>query len=138
MSGYVKFTGDYSKLKKMGFTFQRLYASNYMQWENHGIRVWKRGGDVTLDNFDLYDVLRFIRREKPLIVKDLLWLYHEERDGQKYFHPQSIGRDLACECMLGEYPNLVSSDYIHRKTLDVLTDLNALGWYELVDNPDES
>ena len=42
--GYVKFTGDYSKLKGMGFTFQKLFANNYMQWERNSFRVWKKGG----------------------------------------------------------------------------------------------
>lgn len=29
----LAFHGDYSALKGMGFTFQKLYAGNYMQWE---------------------------------------------------------------------------------------------------------
>ena len=59
--GYVKFTGDYSKLKSMGYTFQRLYAANYMQWNRGDLRVWRKGSDITHDEFNLYDFISFMR-----------------------------------------------------------------------------
>lgn len=52
---YIKFTGNYSQLKHMGYTFQKLYASNYMQWENDGFRVWKRGAELTIDRLTNYE-----------------------------------------------------------------------------------
>lgn len=58
---YLAFHGDYSALKGMGFKFQKLYANNYMQWEletqKHlsSIRIWKRGGDVTVDELTNYE-----------------------------------------------------------------------------------
>jgi hypothetical protein len=50
---YIRFNGDYSKLKKQGFKFQKLYAANYMQWcrPDLNLRVWKKGGDVTLGRY---------------------------------------------------------------------------------------
>lgn len=48
-NNYVRFTGEFSHLKKMGYEFQKLYASNYQQWHNQGIRVWRRGTDITMD-----------------------------------------------------------------------------------------
>ena len=51
MNRYIKFVGAYSDLKQAGFTFQKLYASNYMQWEKDGFRVWKKGGDMTIDRY---------------------------------------------------------------------------------------
>ena len=60
---YIKFTGKYNELKKMGFEFQRLFANNYMQWcnEEMGIRVWKKGGDVTWDHDqDIGKVFEFL------------------------------------------------------------------------------
>jgi len=52
---YIKFTGDYSKLKSMGYAFQRLYAGNYMQWCSENgegdLRVWKRGAELTIGPF---------------------------------------------------------------------------------------
>ena len=47
----VKFTGDFKELKKLGYSFQKLYAKNYMQWDNGDISIWKKGGDVTSTNF---------------------------------------------------------------------------------------
>jgi len=49
--GYIRFKGDYKQLKKMGFIFQKLYAWNYMQWGNAelGLRVWKKGRDITFN-----------------------------------------------------------------------------------------
>lgn len=64
--GYVKFTGDYSKLKSMGFTFQKLYAGNYMQWCRNHLRVWKKGSDITHDSYDLFKLIRFLRTNPEL------------------------------------------------------------------------
>ena len=52
----IDFHGDYSKLKSMGFYFQKLFASNYMQWRNEKakVRVWKKNHDLEIDNFDMY------------------------------------------------------------------------------------
>lgn len=46
---YVKFTGEFSQLKKLGYGFQKLYAANYQQWNKGSVRVWRKGSDVTLD-----------------------------------------------------------------------------------------
>lgn len=48
-STYVRFTGDFSGLKSLGYEFQKLYAANYMQWHKEGLRVWRKGSDVTSD-----------------------------------------------------------------------------------------
>ena len=59
---FIKFTGDYSKLKSMGYEFQALYASNYMQWSKASdgewsptTRVWKKGTEVTMDALTNYE-----------------------------------------------------------------------------------
>ena len=59
--GYLKFTGDYKKLKSMGFEFQKLYANNYMQWHKNHFRVWKKGSDITHDEYDLYQLVKFLQ-----------------------------------------------------------------------------
>jgi len=49
---YIKFTGDYAKLKSMGYKFQRLFAGNYMQWcKDDEYRVWKKGAELTISLF---------------------------------------------------------------------------------------
>ena len=59
---YIKFIGDYSKLISMGYEFQKLYASNYMQWSKASdgewsptTRVWKKGTEVTMDALTNYE-----------------------------------------------------------------------------------
>jgi hypothetical protein len=52
---YIRFTGEYSKLKSLGYEFQRLFAGNYMQWHKDGVRVWKRGAEVTIDRLTNYE-----------------------------------------------------------------------------------
>lgn len=46
----IGFTGDYAQLKHMGFKFQKLFASNYMQWHHKkaDISIWKKGADVQI------------------------------------------------------------------------------------------
>ena len=36
------FMGEYSKLKRMGFTFQKLYASNRMHWIKNNLIICKK------------------------------------------------------------------------------------------------
>lgn len=36
----IKFTGDFKKLKPMGFTFHKLYAHNYKVYEKNEVWVW--------------------------------------------------------------------------------------------------
>lgn len=48
---YVRFTGDFAQLKKLGYDFQKLYAANYQQWNKGSVRVWRKGSDVTLDQY---------------------------------------------------------------------------------------
>ena len=59
---YIKFIGDYSRLMSMGYEFQKLYASNYMQWSKASdgewsptTRIWKKGAEVTMDALTNYE-----------------------------------------------------------------------------------
>lgn len=71
----LKFVGNYGDLKKHGFTFQKLYARNYMQWSkkvkgDHCISVWKKGAEVEID--DLYNlsgiVAEYILNNDPIDI----------------------------------------------------------------------
>jgi len=46
---YVKFTGKYAELNKLGYKFQKLYANNYQQWNKKDYRIWRKGSEVTHD-----------------------------------------------------------------------------------------
>lgn len=76
---YIKFVGDYSKLKFRGYSFQRLFASNYMQWEKNGLRVWKKGAELTIDeltNFEGAFFELFLNTVSfPLLGRKYLSLY---------------------------------------------------------------
>ena len=59
---YIKFIGDYSKLKTMGYEFQKLFANDYMQWSKRSdgeysptTRIWKKGAEVTMDRLTNYE-----------------------------------------------------------------------------------
>ena len=82
----IKFTGDYSKLKTMGYGFQKLYAGNYMQWYKQSggehsarTRIFKRGSDVCMDRltnfegpfFELY--MDYKNRGEALPWEDMLY-----------------------------------------------------------------
>ena len=48
----IKFTGDFKKLIPMGFTFHKLYASNYKVYEKSKVWIWvAHGGYVEIDDF---------------------------------------------------------------------------------------
>ena len=50
----IKFTGDFKKLIPMGFTFHKLFASNYKVYEKNRVWIWvAQGGYVEIK--DLYD-----------------------------------------------------------------------------------
>lgn len=52
---YIKFKGDYSQLKNLGFSFQKLYANNYMQWEKDGVRIFKKGSELTIGRISNFE-----------------------------------------------------------------------------------
>ena len=70
----IKFTGEYGKLKDMGFTFQKLYASNYMQWHHEAteLRVWKKGAEVTYERLTGAEgtLLQMIQDNVPFTVRN--------------------------------------------------------------------
>ena len=148
--GYVKFTGDYSKLKSMGYTFQRLYAANYMQWNRGDLRVWRKGSDITHDEFNLYDFISFMRSNPVVreyegsggkIVSFLI--EYDDKNNVKFLPYDDVNRRRMSESMTawGEWdkdsgepaPIMMSSKAVPMELIEQLQELNDLGWYELVD-----
>lgn len=76
----IEFIGDYSKLKSMGFEFQKLFAGNYMQWSFETdkdvsyTRIWKKGAEVTVDDLGIYagfffdEIFRLKALKLPLVI----------------------------------------------------------------------
>lgn len=48
----IIYTGDFKLLKAMGYTFQKLFAANYICYHRDGIWIWRKGKDVEIG--DLY------------------------------------------------------------------------------------
>ena len=159
--GYVKFTGDYSKLKSMGFEFQKLFANNYMQWCRNHFRVWKKGGDITHDEFQLFKMVRFLRT-KPIInertfngVKRFVFYkmyYATEYNSHNYdYHPfddehiemfkdyyQAVDKFIKAGGSGADedFPEPIGDTVaIGEDTMDVLKEFEKLGWYELAYYP---
>lgn len=153
MQGYVKFTGDYSMLKSMGFTFQRLFAGNYMQWCRDHLRVWKKGSDITHDDYDLYKLIKFLRTE-PLL-RDYktgnfgAFQFYSDPDRNIYdYYPvteENVKRyrdnmELWSSDNYDENnppPYLGSMFSISKQVIADIKEFESLGWLELVDLPDE-
>lgn len=151
MPGYVKFTGDYSKLKTIGYKFQKLYASNYMQWNKGDLRVWRKGSDITHDEFNLYDFLSFMRTNPELrtmkgyrggVYRSYLITIDDENNttclpytaenSQLYFDNIKAWHDWDEES--GEpAPIQMYSKCVNDDLMEQLKELEDLGWYELVD-----
>ena len=151
---YIKFTGVYTELKNMGYTFQKLYASNYMQWchDDTGIRVWKKGADVTIDAVVNYtgqflEVLlnggltlktsSFFPNSEPYAV---VYTNRDTReltgDDTGYFNQMKAfadaskaGDDAAFDSLPYDWESHVISLNLMRK----LGELNKLGWIEVAD-----
>lgn len=154
--GYVKFTGDYAKLKTMGYKFQKLYASNYMQWNKGDLRVWRKGADMTHDEFSLYDFITFIRTNPVFrtyksmyksmgLVSSFLtttdsknnttFLSYTDENFKLYRGNMDAWKEWADEGKeKGEpEPAYMSSKRLDTELLEQLQELKDLDWYELAE-----
>lgn len=136
---YVKFTGDYSKLKGMGYTFQKLFSGNFMTWEKNGLAIWKRGATVKSLDFDLYKLATLLKTNPPLKSRGVMlevykrktskseYEYLNDHDGYEAYMTflHSMGRG-------SNFPQ-VSIELIPIQSMDAILELNALGWFELAE-----
>lgn len=85
----MKFVGPYAELKNNGFKFQKLYASNYMQWTKgekyRKLRIWKLGADVTIDVGSMSNYTgQLMQMVQQYMAGDLSFIPYE--DGKEYVH----------------------------------------------------
>lgn len=141
---YAKFTYDYAKLKPMGFTFQRLFASNYMQWEKDGFRVWKKGNDVTSDDFDMVSMIKFIRSNPKVRKLDKVATFYYERDAETgiptYLSQSEENRKKWRKFFYEEWEDLpegsrywMDSMCVKLDKIDFIKDWLEKGWIELAE-----
>lgn len=152
--GYVKFTGDYSKLKDMGYGFQKLYASNYMQWEKNGFRIWKKGHDITHDEYNLYKLITFFRTNPKMRItsyKDgqttfVFYKFYKDAKAREYEfrpydeeHHQIYGDTIrrwgkvTDNTPKEEMPLPHTTICVTKEFLDQLQGLKDMGLYELIE-----
>jgi len=153
----IKFTGDYSKLKPMGYEFQKLFAGNYMQWCKRSggewsptTRIFKKGADVCMDHltnfegpfFELY--MDYKNRGEELPWEDMMYsgrslkLVTKQSDFSVSFDYQSyIEQERANIKAFEENPNTtdvyfdLQTTWIKEPHLAALDELIDLGWVEL-------
>jgi len=159
--GYVKFTGDYSKLKSMGFTFQKLFAGNYMQWEKNGFRIWKKGAELEHNDYNLFKLITFLRTNPELRSWDSnpngirgaktysFYKFYSDPDNNIFdYYPSDAAniKRMADNMKLwgadnhdpdNPPPYLGDSVCIGDAQLDFLRELNDMGWYELSYYPED-
>lgn len=155
---YIKFTGDYSKLKSMGYEFQKLFANDYMQWSKASdgeysptTRIWKKGAEVTMDRLTNYEGVFFeLYMEYKTNGKELPW--HTSNFFRKHTTLRVITNNVDYTVSF-DYNTYIEQERANHiawdkdkdantthdlqsvpmdiKTLAALDELIALGWVEL-------
>lgn len=144
---YLKFTGDYAKLKSMGYTFCKLFAANYMAWSKGGMFIYKKGAEVTDGNLDLGKFMLFM--EAQPLVRDYgtgisFFKFYTNVDENEYdYHPWSDENRQRIRDSMVEWADwnedsgepapkyLGDSFQVSKKKIAQLEELKALGWIEV-------
>lgn len=83
---YIKFTGEYSKLKSMGYRFQRMFAANYMAWWFTGddLVIYKKGSDLVLNAFvNDGSILRVLLESPMQVMSGEIFVFDKEGNALK-------------------------------------------------------
>lgn len=145
---YVRFTGVFKELKSHDFKFCKLFAYNYMQWSKHGVRVWKRGRDLTIDNYDAYKLIKFFQGNPRVSIGEYSLGFYKMKndDGTFYYSPaddatiqiykarrEEIYKLMHAGVDHEDWPVSHEPVFIDLETMETLKALKALGWFELID-----
>lgn len=133
---YLKFTGDYAKLKSMGYTFQKLFARNYQQWNNGIFRIWRKGTEVTCDRTNdeakmLEAILAVGVDHVPVHVGlygPAMVRFYINEDTGKWTLNSSAYKEW---CDNGTSNGSFRVESMTRESLKPLADLIRLGWVEI-------
>ena len=148
--GYLKFTGKFGELKKMGYRFQRMYAANYMCWNKNGIYIYKKGSDITSGEYDLYQLLTLLQSDSQLLRRDSgrisFYIVYSNDGTFEYREVTEENHRLAMETLdkwrnynpdTDERPQIMELIGVPRRILETLKELEDRGWYELVPYEEE-
>lgn len=151
---FIEFSGDYSKLKSMGFSFQKLYAGNYMQWAHSdsefgsSTRIWKKGSEVTIDRLTNYEgffleALLKARVEKiplKMLTENAITYIKNPETKEIFFDEESIQEARRQRKLTDEFyskdrdeneeppEETMISDFIKIKDIEMILKLVDLGW----------
>lgn len=96
--GYVRFLGDYAELKSLGYGFQKLYARNHQQWHKEGVRVWRKGAEVTFDPLMAH-----------LLAQLIQWM-SEAKGGLTYEPSRTFKNTSFLRCYINTETGLMTQD----------------------------
>ncbi len=139
LNKYIRFTGDYGKLKSMGFGFQRLFAGNYMQWCNKNTRVWKRGTEVTHDRLTNFEgaflELYLATDDLPIDDRGHLRVFTDRENDSVSFDQQAWIDEGRARMKDPENDKLYNHDVVYLSSVDLepLGELIDLGWVEVAE-----
>lgn len=143
---YLKFTGSYPNLKRLGYTFQKLYANNYMSWSKNGIFIFKKGADITHGELNLHKLITFLRGKpavRPYDTGIVFYKFYSDPDTNTYeYYPYTDENRDKYSANLDEWgkydgesgeeaPEYMATVMVGNNVLAQLEELNKLGWYEL-------
>ena len=147
MSGYVKFTGEWNKLLGMGFVYPKVYDGSRVMYKKDGLTIYRSQSEVYLNNFDLYKFINFMRCDPiTLFTDDTLYVYRLNIENEYHYlpvnnHNRYIASKLLSAHALAMHEKRETStvymgiEYMDRPTFNVIKELMALGWLELVEYP---
>lgn len=146
--GYLKFTGDYTALKTLGYKFQKLYAANYMSWSKEGVFIFKKGADVSHGNINLFKLVEFLKTNPAVRIgshggiafykfysdvderpNDYDYFPLTEENKEKYRTNMDAWGNWDKES--GEpAPDYMSMEFVGDNILNLIKELNDRGWIE--------
>lgn len=161
--GIVRFLGEYSYLKNMGYEFQKLYAGNCMTWKKGHLTVYKRDREIMCnDEYDLYKLVQFLL-QRPLIQfssfrgdteyatfykiaktpeDSRVWSYEEHNKENRdildaYLEDLQDVRDNGNAVSASSKVRFATTITVKKELIDDLHELEKMGWIEPEQRPDE-
>ena len=148
----IKFTGDFKKLIPMGFTFHKLFASNYKVYEKEKVWIWvAHGGYVEID--DLFGLSGYVLKaifeenfpvyEADVIYKgELMWLAPRKGDRKPCMINRDTGEIIEKRKFNRIYVNeeceydydLFREVSIYKETFNFLKQLKNMNMFEIVEH----
>ncbi len=128
----------------MGYTFQRMFAGNYMSWNQEGIYIYKKGGEITDNDINLGKFMLFMEtnpvvRHYPAGIS--FFKFYTNVDKNEYdYHAWTDENRLRMHVNMVEWaewdkkitgaaPVYIGDSFrVSNKKIAMLNELKTLGW----------